>query len=263
MPADTEAKPDLVGAPTPPPTVIERPRRSNYWATPVGLTGALVALYIWVSARGLDSIEARRINAEVIGSRVLQHVGLTVISTALVIAIAVPLGILLTRPAARKFTPPVIAIANIGTAVPSIGILVLLALVWSFGFWPAIIALVAYSTLPVLRNTMVGLDGVDRSLIEAARGMGMPKVRVLRLIELPLAVPVVLAGIRTALVINVGTATLATFVAGGGLGDIINTGLVQNRPTVTVVGSVLTAVLALFTDYLGGIAEDLLRPRGL
>lgn len=240
-----------------------RRRIGSYWVTPVSLAAVLVGLYVWVGVRGLDSIEARRVNADVITSRMLQHVSLTVVSTVLVILIAVPLGILLTRPAARRLTPPVIAVANIGTAVPSIGILVLLALVWSFGFWPAIIALVAYSTLPVLRNTMVGLEGVDRFLIEAARGMGMSRSRVLRRIELPLAVPVILAGIRTALVINVGTATLATFVAGGGLGDIINTGLVQNRPTVTVVGSVLTATLALFTDYLGGIAEDILRPRGL
>jgi osmoprotectant transport system permease protein len=235
----------------------------TYWVTPVSLGAVLVALYLWVGARGLDSIEARRVNTEIIISRMLQHVSLTAMSTVLVIGIAVPLGIVLTRPALRRVTPAVIGVANVGTAVPSIGLLVLLALVWSFGFWPAIVALVAYSTLPVLRNTMVGLEGVDRALIEAARGMGMSRSRVLRRVELPLAVPVILAGIRTALIINVGTATLATFVAGGGLGDIINAGLVQNRPTVTVVGSVLTATLALFTDYLGGIAEDALRPRGL
>jgi osmoprotectant transport system permease protein len=255
-----------VGEATLPPAradVLPRQSVSRYWATPLCLVAALVGLYIWVGMRGLDAIEVRRVNADVIVSRLLQHLSLTVVSTVLVIAIAVPLGILLTRPFARQLTPLVIAVANIGTAVPSIGILVLLALVWSFGFWPVIIALVAYSVLPVLRNTMVGLVGVDRALIEAARGMGMSKRRVLRLIELPLAVPVVLAGIRTALVISVGTATLATFVAGGGLGDIINAGLVQNKPTVTVVGSVLTAVLALFIDYLGGVAENLLRPRGL
>jgi len=159
--------------------------------------------------------------------------------------------------------PPVIAVANIGQAVPSIGVLVILALVWTTGFWPAIIALVAYSMLPVLRNTMVGLEQVDQSVIEAGRGMGMTKGAVLRKIELPLAVPVILAGVRTALVINVGTATLATFVNAGGLGVIINGGLVSNRPMITFVGSVLTAVLALTIDHLGGIAEGQLSPKGL
>ena len=124
-------------------------------------------------------------------------------------------------------------------------------------------ALVAYSLLPILRNTMVGLQGVDRFLIEAGRGMGMSRARVLGQIELPLAVPVILAGVRTALVINVGTATLATFVNAGGLGFLIVNALALNRQPVLIVGSVLTAVLALLIDWLGGVAEDILRPKGL
>jgi osmoprotectant transport system permease protein len=122
---------------------------------------------------------------------------------------------------------------------------------------------VAYSVLPVLRNTMVGLRQVDDTVIESARGMGMSRLGVLTRIELPLAVPVILTGLRTALVINVGSAALATFIGGGGLGNIINGGLVQNRQLVTVVGSVLTAVLALLIDHLAALAEDVLRPRGL
>jgi len=152
---------------------------------------------------------------------------------------------------------------NIGQAVPSIGVLVLLAIVWGIGFWPAVVALVAYSALPVLRNTVVGLQQVDPAVIESGRGMGMSKLGVLHRIELPLAVPVILTGLRTALVINVGTAALAALTNAGGLGTIIITGLVQNRPIVIVVGSVLTAVLALFVDYVGRVAEDVLRPKGL
>jgi osmoprotectant transport system permease protein len=125
------------------------------------------------------------------------------------------------------------------------------------------VALVAYSVLPVLRNTMVGLQQVDRTLIEAARGMGMSKLRVLLRIELPLAVPVILAGVRTALVINVGTATLATFVNAGGLGNVISGGLSTSRDTVIITGAILTATLALLVDWVGGIAEDVLRPKGL
>ncbi|MBA2702185.1 MAG: ABC transporter permease [Chloroflexi bacterium] len=230
---------------------------------PIALAGVCVLLFLWVSGKQLDSIEQRRVNTDFITNAFAEHMALAFVSTLLVIIIAVPLGVLLTRPAARAFMPPVITLANMGQAVPSIGVLVLLALIWDIGFWPAIVALVAYAILPVLRNTMVGLQQVDASVIEAGRGMGMTKGAVLARIELPLAVPVILAGIRTALVINVGTATLATFVNAGGLGDIINGGLVQDRQTVVVVGSVLTAVLALFIDHLGGIAENRLSPKGL
>lgn len=223
----------------------------------------LLALYLWVDGQTLDSIERRRVNVDFILMATQQHIELTLVSTALVLAIAIPVGILLTRPFARAITPPAVAVFNIGQAVPSIGLVVLLALIWTIGFWPAIAALVAYSALPVLRNTMVGLQQVDESIIESARGMGMSKLGVLRRVELPLAIPVILAGIRTALVINVGTATLAVFINGGGLGLIITTGIVQGRELVTIVGSILTAVLALSIDYIAGLVEDVLRPRGL
>lgn len=247
-------------------TDVLRSRRYGLLAIvglPIALAAVCLLLFLWVSTKGLDSIEARILTADALTLAFSRHLALAFTSTILVIVIAVPLGVLLTRPAARALMPPVIALANMGQAVPSIGVLVLLALVWSTGFWPAIVALVAYAILPVLRNTMVGLQQVDASVIEAGRGMGMTKRAVLWKIELPLAVPVILAGIRTALVINVGTATLATFVNAGGLGDIINGGLVSNRQTVTLVGSVLTAVLALFIDHLGGIAEGRLSPKGL
>ncbi len=236
---------------------------AGYLFMPVLLVAVLVGLYLYVSGQQLDSIEQRRVNLAYITSSVGRHLQLTVVSTVLVLMIAIPLGILLTRPFARRITPPAIATANIGQALPSIGLVALFAVVWDIGFAPAVVALVAYSTLPVLRNTMVGLQQVDPFVIESGRGMGMTKAGVLTRIELPLAVPVILAGVRTALVINVGTAALAFFIGAGGLGEIINTGLVQSRPLVTVVGSVLTAVLALALDYLAGIVEDVLRPKGL
>ena len=229
---------------------------------PIGLAIICALLFAWVGSQELDSIEQRLLATDKLVLAFSRHLVLAFVSTVLVILIAVPIGILLTRPGARAITPPVIALANMGQAIPSIGVLVLLALVWSFGFWPSIIALVAYSALPVLRNTMVGLQQVDAFVIEAGRGMGMTKGAVLRKIEIPLAVPVILAGIRTALVINVGTATLATFVSAGGLGDIINGGITTNRQIVTLVGSVLTGALALLIDHIGGIAEDRLSPKG-
>jgi len=183
-------------------------------------------------------------------------------STLAVIVVAVPLGILLTRPGLRRLSGPVLALANVGQAVPSIGVLVLLAVTVGIGFQKALIALLLYSLLPVLRNTMVGLDRVDRSLIDAGRGMGLSKTVVLFRIELPLAVPVMLAGIRLALILNVGTATLATFTNAGGLGTLIDTGVTLSRIPILLTGSVLTAVLALTVDWLAGLAERILRPRG-
>ena len=235
----------------------------GYLVTPALLAAVLLALYAYVSSQTLDSVEERRVNLTFIIEATLQHVTLTVVSTILVLLVAIPVGVLLTRPFARRVTPAIVAVFNIGQSVPSIGLLVLFAIGWGIGFWPAVVALVAYSALPVLRNTMIGLTQVDAAVVESGRGMGMSKLGVLTGIELPLAVPVILTGLRTALVINVGTATLGALINAGGLGGIIITGLVQNRPLVTVVGSVLTAVLALFIDYLGRVAEDVLRPRGL
>lgn len=232
-------------------------------AMPVALAIVCAALYLWIHSMQLDSIEQRSLNAETITRLVLQHIELTVVAAVLVVGIAVPLGVLLTRNFARRLTLFVTAIANIGQAVPSIGVLVLLAILVGLGFWPAIAAFVLYSILPVLRNTMVGLEQIDPAIIEAGRGMGMTSTAVLWRIELPLAVPVMLAGIRTALVILVGTATLATFVAAGGLGQLIVIGNNLGRTSILVTGGVLSAVLALFVDWLAGLAEIWLRPKGL
>lgn len=235
----------------------------RYATTPVVLAVVLLLLYLYVASHTLDSVEKRSLNTGYIGRSLLKHIEMTAVTTALVIVIAVPLGILLTRSSTRRLAPIVVPIANIGQAVPSIGVLVLFAVTWKIGTEAAVIAFVIYAILPVLRNTMVGLQQVNVAVIEAARGMGMSRRGVLGRIELPLAVPVILAGVRTALVIAVGTVALATFVSAGGLGDIINNGITNARPIVTLTGSVLTGVLALLVDWLAGIAEDVLRPRGL
>jgi osmoprotectant transport system permease protein len=235
----------------------------RYLAMPVFLVAACLVLYLYVSSQELDRIEAVRLTPDVIVGAVLRHVYLVGVSTFFVIILAVPFGILLTRPFMRRLTPAVVAVTSTLQAIPSIGVIVLLALFMTFGIRVAIIALIVYAFVPVLRNTMVGLQQVDEAIIEAGRGMGMTKGAVLGRIELPLAVPVILAGVRTALVINVGTAAIAVLINSGGLGVIIYTGLVQNRNIVTLTGAVLTGVLALLVDYVAGIAEDVLRPRGL
>lgn len=235
----------------------------GYLFMPVLLAVVLLLVYLSVSRRELDSTESKRLAFDFIVARTREHLELSLVSTALVLVIAIPIGILLTRSFARSITPPAIAVFNVGQAVPSVGLIALFAIVWAIGFVPAVVALVAYTTLPVLRNTMVGLQQVDASVIESARGMGMTKLAVLTRIELPLAVPVIMAGLRTALTINVGTATLAAFIGAGGLGSLIVSGFSGNRPFITLVGGILVAVLALLIDYLAGIAEDVLRPRGL
>lgn len=241
-------------------------RRSaaGYLGMPIILLLACLALYLFISSQDLDSIEKRSLNADKLTTSFIEHIEMTFASTVLVLIIAVPLGVLLTRPFTRRYRTVLLTIANIGQATPTIGVLALLAVLFLFlGFKAAVTGLVIYAVLPVLRNTMVGLEQVDESVLESGRGMGMSRFGVLLQLELPLAVPVILAGIRTALVINVGTATLAAYIAAGGLGTIIVAGLSTNRILVTITGATLTAVLALFIDYLAGIAEDLLRPKGL
>lgn len=254
---EAEVVPQAVPAPG-------RRRWTGYLTMPVILAVVLTALYLYVSGQELDSIEARSLNARALAEATAEHVGLTAVSTVITLLIAVPLGILLTRPVTRRVRPYIIGVLTLGQAVPTISILVLLAVGFLFlGFNAAIVGLVLYAIIPVLLNTMVGLEQVDDAVLEAGRGMGLSRLQVLRRLELPLAVPVILAGVRTALVINVGTATLVTYINAGGLGDIIVAGLSTNRVLVQIVGAVLTSALALLIDYLAGIAEDLLRPKGL
>lgn len=236
---------------------------ARYATLPLILVAVCVALYLWVGSLELDSIEQRTLNRDTILTLMREHLVISAITTFVVVALAVPTGVLLTRPSLKAATPVIVAIAGTGQAIPSIGLLVLFAIALGFGTFWAIVALVIYTFLPVLRNTMVGINQVDRSVIEAGRGMGMTKNAVLFKIELPLAIPIMLAGIRTALILAVGTATLATFINAGGMGDMIDTGLSLSRDSILITGALLTAVLALGIDYVAGVAEDILKPKGL
>ncbi|MEU9456225.1 ABC transporter permease [Streptomyces sp. NPDC048277] len=238
-------------------------RRSRTWVLPLVVLVLLGALWVYVGSLDLDSIETRSLASDVVLTALWEHVQLVVVSTLLTIAIGVPLGVLLTRPGISRVGVIVLAVANASQAVPSIGVLVILAMVFGVGFWMAVVALVLYALLPVLRNTMVGIRQVDPALIDAGRGIGMSPREVLLTIELPLAVPVMLAGIRVALILNVGVATLAAFTNAGGLGTIISSGISLDRTPVLVVGSALTMALALTVDWLAGLAERVLRPRGI
>ncbi|MGH3358887.1 MAG: ABC transporter permease [Nocardioidaceae bacterium] len=230
---------------------------------PVLLVVLLGGLALYLRSQSLDDIERRSITGEQILHRLGEHLELVAASSVAVIVLAIPIGVLLTRPGLRRASTVVLPTANIAQAIPSIGVLALFAIWFGVGFEYAVIALVFVSFLSVLRNTIVGINGVDPSYVDAARGMGLSKSVVLFRIELPLAVPVIVAGIRVALILNVGSAALATFTDAGGLGALIEIGITLSREPVLITGGVLTACLALAIDWLAGLAERVLRPRGL
>ncbi|KMS72504.1 permease [Streptomyces viridochromogenes] len=258
---------DTAEGPAPSPTAAKPPPRKVSWQkltfVPALLVAMLLATWLWFQQADLDAVSENALSGGQVSKALWQHVELTVISTFFVLVIAIPLGILLTRRAFRKATPVAMALANMGQATPAIGLLALLVIWLGIGRKAALIGMIAYAVLPVLSNTIAGLKANDPTLLEAARGIGMSPMGVLTRVELPLAVPLILAGVRTALVLNVGTATLAVFGGGGGLGVLITAGITNQRMPVLVLGSVLTVALALLVDWLASLAEVLLRPRGL
>ncbi|HVM13687.1 MAG TPA: ABC transporter permease [Egibacteraceae bacterium] len=235
----------------------------HYFGIPLVVTGSLVWLYGYARGVEFTSREQRSVSRDFIIARGVEHITLGLLVVAGVLLIAIPLGMMLTRPWAKRVTPVFVSIANAGQAIPSIGLLVLLAIWQGIGARTAVIGVIAYCILPVLRNTMVGIQQVDAAIIEAGRGMGMTKRAVLWRIELPLAIPVMLAGVRTALILAVGTITLGALIGAGTFGRIIDAGVRGFSTPVLLIGGVLTAALALTIDWIAGIAEDVLRPRGL
>ncbi|MFE5895158.1 ABC transporter permease [Streptomyces sp. NPDC002285] len=245
----------------------KRPARKLSWQqltiVPTMLVVLLLATWLWFQQADLDPVSENALSNGQVSQALWEQIELTVISTFFVLIIAIPLGILLTRRAFRKATPVAMALANMGQATPAIGLLALLVIWLGIGRKAALIGMIAYAVLPVLSNTIAGLKANDPTVLEAARGIGMSATGVLTRVELPLAVPLILAGVRTALVLNVGTATLAVFGGGGGLGVLITAGITNQRMPVLVLGSILTVALALLVDWLASLVEVLLRPRGL
>ncbi|MFG2346404.1 ABC transporter permease [Streptomyces phaeochromogenes] len=259
----TDAEFEQEAAPPPGKSRASRVTWQKLTFLPAVLTVVLLTTWLWFRQAELDPLSENALSGGQVWKALRQSIELTVISTFFVLIIAIPLGILLTRRAFRKATPVAMAFANMGQATPAIGLLALLVIWLGIGRKAALIGIIAYAVLPVLSNTIAGLKANDPTLVEAARGIGMSSVGVLTRVELPLAVPLILAGVRTALVLNVGTSTLATFGGGGGLGVLITTGITNQRMPVLVLGSILTVALALLVDWLASLAEILLSPRGL
>ncbi|MDR9391643.1 MAG: ABC transporter permease [Trueperaceae bacterium] len=202
-------------------------------------------------------------NSNVLISLASQHLELVLVSSLLTITIGLSLGIAVTRAAFREFLPLVSDVVNSGQTVPTLAIIAIMAPIIGFGFWPAIVALILYGLLPIVRNTIVGLEGVDPAMIDAAKGMGMTPTQILWQIEVPSAASIILAGVRTSVVINVGTAALGAFVGSGGLGNPIASGLNQSIDPWVLLGALAAALLAILLDYILGRIEYVMTPKGL
>ena len=188
-----------------------------------------------------------------------EHLILSGCSTAIAMLIGVPLGILVFR--AVLLRSAALSAVSILQTIPSLAMLVfLLTLLQKIGFMPAIIALTLYALLPIVRNTLTGLEGVSPQVMEAAAGIGMTQYQQLRMVRIPLAVPVIVAGIRTAAVVGVGIATLSAFIGAGGLGQFINRGLALSDTKLILLGAVPAALLALIVDFSIGAFAWGLRP---
>ena len=182
-----------------------------------------------------------------------QHIALVSISVVLAILVAVPLGVLATRNEQAKGY--ILGVGNVAQTIPTLAIIALVFPLLGIGFLPSLVGLFAYAILPILTNTITGLEGVEEGAVEAARGMGMTENEILRQIKLPLAIPVIFAGIRTSAVINVGTAYLAFFIGGGGLGVWVISGInLFNMPQV-LAGAIPGALLAITMDTVFALIE--------
>ena len=194
-------------------------------------------------------------------SQLLVHVELSVVALLIGVVIALPIALATFR--SSFWAAVAINTGNIGRAVPSLAILALVFPLLGFGFTPSLVALTLLAIPPILINASTGLSQVNPQVIDAARGIGLSGGQILTGIQLPIAAPVIFAGIRTSAVQVVASATLATFVGGGGLGNLIVLGLQRNDPAVLVGGSLTIAVLAIITELTFGLLERTFTPKGL
>lgn len=224
------------------------------WLTPVIWIGSLCALaallptmtplFSWVES-GTDNLIYTR---DSFYTLLQSHIWLVLASATMGTLVAVSAGIFVTRPAGRDFMPLVSQIASIGQTVPPVAVLALAVPAMGFGEKPTLFALVLYGLLPILRNTLAGLGGINPAVLDSAKGMGMSSVQVLFKVELPLAGRVILAGIRTSVTINIATAAIGSTIGARTLGDPVIAGLVNGNTAYVLQGAILIGLLALATD---------------
>lgn len=190
-----------------------------------------------------------------------EHLYISVAAILLGVLVAIPLGILLSR--APSFADRFISFVGILQTIPSLAILAFFIPILGVGKLPAIIALFFYSLLPILRNTYIGIRDVNPGVVEAGKGMGMSALQSIIKVEFPMALPVIMAGVRLSTVYLIGWATLAAFIGGGGLGDFIFDGLNLYQPSLIIAGTVPATILALIADRLLAYLENRMTPEGL
>ncbi len=191
----------------------------------------------------------------------LDHMRITGLAVLLAIVLGVPVGIWITRN--KKLARYVIGTANIFQTLPSLALFGLVIPFMGVGLKPAVFVLFLYALLPIIKNTYIGIESIDPAAIEAGRGMGMKNHEILFMIEIPLALPVIMGGIRISTVINIGTATIASLIGAGGLGDFIFKGISMYNNNYLLAGAIPTALLALGVDGLLGLLEYKITPKGL
>lgn len=200
-------------------------------------------------------------NLRLIFKLTLEHIEVAMMAVIISTIIGVAIGIVITR--IKKLVTPVIGIAGVIYTIPSLALFGMLIPFIGIGVKPAVIALILYGQLVLIRNTYVGITQIDRAVIEAGKGMGMSSWQFLGMVELPLALPVIMAGIRTAAVMNIGTATIAAYIGAGGLGWLIFRGIASVYTEQIIAGAVPVILLAIGTDYFFILLERFLTPPGL
>ncbi len=228
----------------------------------ISLLAILIGLTAWVTSIDKVGIYSTFTYGDIL-THTKDHLLMVFWAVLIAMAIGVPLGTLVTRPGFTKLSPLVIGGANVGQSIPTLAVIAIMAPVLGFGLQSAIVALFIYGLLPILRNSYASMKNIDPAMIEAARGMGMTRWQIIRKIELPLARPVIMAGIRISTVVTVGTAELAVLVGGKGLGTITLTGVFSRQVLLILQGAAPTAILAIGLGFILERIESWMTPRGL
>jgi osmoprotectant transport system permease protein len=228
----------------------------------IALLVVLVGLTAWITSLGKLGIYSTFTYRDIL-TDARAHLQMVFMAVLIAIAVGVPLGVMVTRPGFTRLAPFVVGAGSVGQSLPSLAVIAIMAPLLGFGLQSAVVALFIYGLLPILRNAYASMNNIPPAIIESARGMGMTRWQILRRIELPLARPVIMTGIRISTVVTVGTAELAVLVGGAGLGRITLTGVVAQEPLIILQGAAPTAILAIGLGYILERIENFMTPRGL
>jgi osmoprotectant transport system permease protein len=226
------------------------------------LLTVLIGVTVWMTSLGSVGI-FKMFPPQKVLSATVEHLKIVGAAELMAIIVGIPIGFISTRKALRFISPILIGIANVGQTVPTLAFIGIAGALIGMGYKAAVVALFAYAILPIIRNTYAGIKSVDPTVKEAAVGMGLSKKQVAFRIELPLARSVIITGIRTSTIVNVGTAAVAGMIGAGGLGELIVTGIAVRVTEIIIQGAAPTAALAIMLDALLREAEDWMTPHGL